>query len=66
MAYFVGKTLGMRPQEILTTWTACELSVAFGVYLNDLTTKNYAEWEAYGRKGKRPEKYGVEFIYKEQ
>ena len=62
MAYFVAKILKKRPQEILTTWTACELCVTFGVYYNDKTIEIYENWVSGGRTGKAPDKYGVSFI----
>lgn len=34
MAYAVAKELGMRPTEILETWTCEELLVAYGHYAN--------------------------------
>lgn len=34
MAYFVAKELGMRPTDILNTWTVEELMVAYGHYIN--------------------------------
>lgn len=62
MAYFVAKILKKRPQEILTTWTSCELCVAFGVYCNEKTIEAYENWMSSERTGKAPDKYGVTFI----
>lgn len=65
MAHFVGKTLHMRPSEILDTWGVAELIVAYGEYMNEIAAKNYAEWEALDpktRKGQPPEKVFVYFF----
>lgn len=65
MAHFVGKTLHMRPNEILDTWGVAELIVAYGEYMNEISAKNHAEWEALdpkSRKGQEPEKVYVHFF----
>lgn len=41
MAYFVAKTLKMRPMDILTGWTCEELLVAYGVYANQKSSEAY-------------------------
>jgi len=64
MAHFVGKTLHMRPNEILDTWGVAELIVAYGEYANEISERNYEEWAHLDAKdrGERPEKYIVKFI----
>lgn len=65
MAYFVAKVLHIRPGEILDTWSAPELTVAYGHYANEISRKNYETWASYDSsiRGKieRPEKYNVKF-----
>ena len=65
MAHFVGKTLHIRPVEILTTWGVAELVVAYGQYTNEITSRNYEEWKHLDRKDRikieKPDKYNVEF-----
>lgn len=65
MAHYVGKVLCIRPSEILDTWGVPELLVAFGQYANEVTYKNFKEWEALDksvRKGiNKPEEYAVRF-----
>ena len=41
MAHYVGKTLNIRPNEILDTWGVPELIVAFGQYANEVAAQNY-------------------------
>jgi len=41
MAYYVAKTLKMRPYTILTEWTCEELLVAYGVYANQQSKESY-------------------------
>lgn len=41
MAYFVAKTLKMRPMDILMGWTCEELLVAYGVYANQKSSEAY-------------------------
>lgn len=65
MAHFVGKTLHIRPNEILDTWGVPELIVAYGQYANEITKQNYDEWmsmdaETRGKIGVVDE-YAVEF-----
>lgn len=64
MAHFVAKEIGMRPGEILDTWSVPELIVAYGEYMNEISRKNYAEWRAMPvqSRGSQPEEYIVEFI----
>ena len=40
MAHFVGKTLHIRPNDILDTWGVPELVVAYGHYANEITSQN--------------------------
>lgn len=65
MAYFVAKTLSMRPYEILSTWTEPELIVAYGHYANEISSKNYEEWKQLDSEGRRkipkPKEYNVMF-----
>lgn len=63
MAYFVAKTLNMRPGEILDTWSYPELIVAYGHYANEISSKNYEEWKQLDSKsrGKAPKRYNVRF-----
>lgn len=66
MAYFVAERLGMSPYEILDNWTGAELMVAYGVYANEVTQRNYAEWKALDPKtrqtAEKPKEYAVRFI----
>lgn len=41
MAYYVAKTLHIRPYTILTEWTCEELMVAYGVYANQQSKESY-------------------------
>lgn len=41
MAYFVAKTLHLRPWIVLTEWTCEELLVAYGVYANQQSKESY-------------------------
>lgn len=65
MAHYVGKVLGIRPNEILDTWGVPELIVAYGQYANEVTYKNFKEWESLDwsmRRGvKKPDEYAVYF-----
>ena len=65
MAHFVGKTLHIRPNEILDTWGVAELVVAYGQYTNEIATRNFDEWKSLDRqtrfKVEKPDKYNVEF-----
>ena len=65
MAHFVGKTLHIRPNEILDTWGVPELLVAYGEYMNEISERNYMEWQAAPaeakRKSQRPDKVAVPF-----
>lgn len=65
MAHFVGKTLHIRPNDILDNWGVAELVVAYGQYSNEITSKNYEEWkrlDSHTRfKVEKPDKYNVEF-----
>lgn len=64
MAHFVGKTLHIRPSEILDTWGVAELIVAYGQYMNEIADQNYREWESMKSKEEppRPPRYIVRFI----
>lgn len=65
MAYYVAKTLHMRPNDILDNWSAAELVVTFGEYANEDTYKNYQEWKSLDQKTRAtipmPNKYIVYF-----
>lgn len=65
MAHFVAKTLHIRPNEILDNWGVPELIVAYGVYANEITKRNFEEWKHLDFKQRngqdRPEEYAVEF-----
>lgn len=41
MAYFVAKTLHLRPWTVLTEWTCEELLVAYGVYADQQSKESY-------------------------
>lgn len=64
MAHFVGKTLHIRPNEILDTWGVAELIVAYGEYANEISQQNYEEWRHMdaASRGEPPEKYVVKFL----
>lgn len=66
MAYRVAKVLHIRPNEILSTWCAPELIVAYGQFENERTYKNYKEWESLDKKMKksveRPQQWAVKFV----
>lgn len=64
MAHFVGKTLHIRPSEILNTWGVPELIVAYGEYANEISERNYEEWRHMdaASRGEKPEKYIVKFL----
>lgn len=69
MAHFVGKTLHIRPLEILTTWGVPELLVAYGHYADEITSRNLEDWKAMGEsrnKIARPKEYQVKFYSIEQ
>lgn len=65
MAYFVAKTLHMRPNEILDEWSAQELAVAYGQYTNEISSQNYEQWKSYDSETRskipKPDKYFVKF-----
>lgn len=65
MAYYVAKILHMRPNDILDGWSAPELVVTFGEYVNEEAYKSYQEWKALDPKTratvKMPPKYIVYF-----
>lgn len=65
MAYYVAKTLHMRPNDILDGWSASELIVTFGEYANEDAYRNYQEWKSLDSKTratvKMPSKYIVFF-----
>ena len=66
MAHYVGKTLHIRPSEILDTWGCAELIVAYGQYMNETAWENYKTWEASTKRQQGPppppRKYAVRFI----
>lgn len=66
MAHCVGKTLHIRPNDILDRWGVPELVVAFGYYADQVSLSDYDMWksmDAQSRsKQKPPEKYNVKFI----
>lgn len=65
MAHFVGKTLCIRPNDILDTWGVPELVVAYGHYANEITSQNYEQWKGLDSKTRmkveKPSQYGVLF-----
>lgn len=63
MAYFVAKTLNMRPNDILEQWAYPELIVAYGHYANEISSQNYEQWKQMDSKvrGKAPKQYIVRF-----
>ena len=65
MAHFVGKTLHIRPLEILEEWGVPELVVAYGHYANEITSQNYEQWKGLDSKTRmkveKPSQYGVLF-----
>ena len=65
MAHFVGKTLHIRPNDILDNWGVPELVVAYGHYTNEISTRNFEDWKSIDRKERakieKPDKYNVEF-----
>lgn len=65
MAHYVAKVLHIRPSEILDTWSAPELYVAFGEYSNEQSAQQYADWKSLDsearQKVERPRKYAVYF-----
>ena len=69
MALYVGKTLKMRPNDILDYWGVAELIVTFGTYRNEESYQNYLEWKALDmetkKKVKRPEPFAVKFYTNE-
>lgn len=62
MAHFVGKTLHIRPNEILDTWNVAELLVAYGEYGNQVADRNFEIWKSGDRKSASPPRYVVRFI----
>ena len=65
MAHYVGKTLHIRPSEILDTWGVAELIVAYGQYANEVAAENFQTWKVHNTKGyepPRPREYAVRFI----
>ena len=65
MAYFVGKILRIRPNEILDNWGTAELIVTFGIYANEEASKQYEQWKQLDSdtraKTKKPNEYIVYF-----
>lgn len=70
MAYYVAKTLGIRPNDILDKWTAAELIVTFGEYANEEAERNLSEWKSLDTKTRatvpKPPKYIVYFHGEEE
>lgn len=66
MAHFVGEKLHIRPSEILDEWCVPELIVAYGVYANEISQRNFEEWKSLDpkerAKHKKPEEFIVKFI----
>lgn len=66
MAHFVGKTLHIRPYEILTEWGTPELIVAFGYYADEISLQNYEQYRSLDAKERAKmgdvKKYKVKFI----
>lgn len=63
MAHYVGKVLHIRPNTILDTWGVPELIVAYGQYINEVSTENYEQWKRMDAKdrGAKPDRYAVKF-----
>lgn len=65
MAHFVGKTLHIRPLEILMEWGVPELVVAYGHYANQITSQNFEQWKHMDTKTRikvgKPSQYAVRF-----
>ena len=64
MAHYVGKTLHIRPMDILTKWGVPELIVAFGEYANEVANESYQMWKRQDPKnrGEKPRKRVVWFM----
>ena len=66
MAHFVGKTLHIRPNEILDTWGTPELVVAFGYYADEISLQNYEQYKSLDAQERAKmgdvQKYKVKFI----
>lgn len=66
MAHFVGKTLHIRPYEILTEWGCPELAVAFGYYADEISLQNYEQYKSLDASERAKlgdvKKYKVKFI----
>lgn len=66
MAHFIGKTLHIRPYEILSTWSTPELVVAFGYYADEISLENYEQYKSFDAKERAKmgdvKKYKVKFI----
>jgi len=65
MAHYVAQVLKLRPNDILDTWGVAELLVAFGVYKNEESYKNFLEWKSLSqeskKKIKKPQEFAVQF-----
>lgn len=65
MAYYVAKTLNLRPNSVLDEWCAAELIVTFGEYANEEVYRNYQEWKSLDQKTRAaipmPPRYIVNF-----
>lgn len=71
MSYSVAKMLHIRPLTILMDWSCEELLISFGVYMNEIMSERYAEYEALDSKAKSkvkvaPTPYAVQFVTFEQ
>lgn len=64
MAHYVGKTLNIRPNDILDGWGVPELLVAFGQYANEVAYQNYETWKSMSpeHRGEKPRKQIVRFM----
>lgn len=65
MAFFVGKVLHIRPNDILDNWGTAELIVTFGFYANERTQQQYEQWKQLDSetraKTQKPNEYIVYF-----
>lgn len=65
MAHYVARVLSQTPSSILDGWGVPELIVAYGIYANEESYKNWQEWKFHNdktfRKNEPPEKYAVRF-----
>lgn len=65
MAHYVARTLSQNPADILDGWSVPALIVAYGIYANEESYKNFLRWkdipEKERRKIERPDEYRVLF-----